>query len=61
MHITEAALKGAHIATIPYKVLMQLFKHPLTDKGIEAFLRTGILVLKHNALPLSRYRLHRFK
>jgi transaldolase len=38
MHITEAALKGAHIATIPYKVLMQLFKHPLTDKGIEAFL-----------------------
>ncbi|MDQ0218531.1 fructose-6-phosphate aldolase [Peribacillus cavernae] len=38
MHITEAALNGAHIATIPYKVLMQLFKHPLTDKGIEAFL-----------------------
>lgn len=38
MHITEAALKGAHIATIPYKVLMQLFHHPLTDKGIEAFL-----------------------
>ncbi|RRN74992.1 fructose-6-phosphate aldolase [Peribacillus simplex] len=39
MHITEAALKGAHIATIPYKVLMQLFHHPLTDKGIEAFLK----------------------
>lgn len=38
MHITEAALNGAHIATIPYKVLLQLFKHPLTDKGIEAFL-----------------------
>ena len=38
MHVTEAALNGAHIATIPYKVLMQLFNHPLTDKGIEAFL-----------------------
>ena len=34
-HITEAALAGAHIATIPFKVLKQLFKHPLTDKGIE--------------------------
>ncbi|WP_404429763.1 fructose-6-phosphate aldolase [Sutcliffiella horikoshii] len=38
MHITEAALKGAHIATVPYKVLMQLFHHPLTDQGIEKFL-----------------------
>ncbi|WP_409272518.1 fructose-6-phosphate aldolase [Neobacillus sp. SCS-31] len=39
MHVTEAALRGADIATIPYKVLMQLFNHPLTDKGIEAFLK----------------------
>ncbi|KPB05812.1 fructose-6-phosphate aldolase [Bacillus sp. CHD6a] len=38
MHITEAALKGAHIATVPYKVLLQLFHHPLTDQGIEKFL-----------------------
>lgn len=37
-HITEAALAGAHIATVPYKVIMQMFHHPLTDKGIEAFL-----------------------
>lgn len=37
-HVTEAALRGAHIATIPYKVILQLTKHPLTDKGIEAFL-----------------------
>ncbi len=36
--MTDAALHGAHIATLPYKVLVQLFKHPLTDKGIEAFL-----------------------
>ncbi|RLQ93491.1 fructose-6-phosphate aldolase [Falsibacillus albus] len=38
-HVTEAALRGAHISTIPHKVLMQLFNHPLTDKGIEAFLK----------------------
>ena len=38
-HITDAALNGAHIATIPFKVLIQLFNHPLTDKGIEAFLK----------------------
>ncbi|HSH24370.1 MAG TPA: fructose-6-phosphate aldolase [Massilibacterium sp.] len=37
-HVREAALLGAHIATIPYKVIMQLVKHPLTDKGIEQFL-----------------------
>ncbi|RPF54084.1 fructose-6-phosphate aldolase [Aquisalibacillus elongatus] len=38
MHVTEAALNGAHIATIPYKVIGQLVQHPLTDKGIEKFL-----------------------
>ncbi|WP_243387109.1 fructose-6-phosphate aldolase [Bacillus kexueae] len=37
-HVTEAALRGADIATIPYNVLLQLFKHPLTDQGIEKFL-----------------------
>jgi transaldolase len=37
-HVLEAALMGAHIATIPYKVVAQLANHPLTDKGIEAFL-----------------------
>jgi transaldolase len=37
-HVTAAALKGAHIATIPYKIIVQMFKHPLTDKGIDAFL-----------------------
>jgi transaldolase len=39
IHVTEAALRGAHIATIPYKVLIGLFHHPLTDKGIEGFLK----------------------
>ncbi|WP_017725966.1 fructose-6-phosphate aldolase [Halalkalibacterium ligniniphilum] len=38
VHVTEAALRGAHIATIPLKVIQQLSKHPLTDKGIEQFL-----------------------
>ncbi|MDJ0836268.1 MAG: fructose-6-phosphate aldolase [Acidobacteriota bacterium] len=38
LHVTEAALAGAHIATIPYKVFKQLFKHPLTDIGLEKFL-----------------------
>jgi transaldolase len=37
-HITESALRGADIATIPFKVIMQLFNHPLTDQGIEKFL-----------------------
>ncbi|WP_099159377.1 fructose-6-phosphate aldolase [Virgibacillus ndiopensis] len=38
LHVIDAALNGAHIATIPYKVLEQLVKHPLTDQGIEKFL-----------------------
>lgn len=37
-HVLDAALMGAHVATIPYKVITQLANHPLTDKGIEAFL-----------------------
>ncbi|MBM4340085.1 MAG: fructose-6-phosphate aldolase [Deltaproteobacteria bacterium] len=38
IHVLEAALIGADIATIPYKVIEQLSKHPLTDIGIEKFL-----------------------
>ena len=38
LHVIEAALAGADIATIPYKVLQQMVKHPLTDSGIERFL-----------------------
>lgn len=38
LHVTQAALAGAHCATLPYKVLMQLVKHPLTDVGLERFL-----------------------
>jgi transaldolase len=38
-HMTEAALAGAHIATVPLKVLTQMVHHPLTDKGIIQFRR----------------------
>jgi transaldolase len=37
-HCMEAAKAGAHIATVPYQVLMQMIKHPLTDIGVERFL-----------------------
>ncbi|MGA2527332.1 MAG: fructose-6-phosphate aldolase [Smithellaceae bacterium] len=37
-HVLDAALMGADIATIPFKVITQLVQHPLTDKGIELFL-----------------------
>lgn len=38
IHVIEAAKLGAHIATIPYKVIEQMIKHPMTDLGIERFL-----------------------
>ncbi|NEU30431.1 fructose-6-phosphate aldolase [bacterium LRH843] len=38
VHVNEAARRGAHIATIPFNVIQQLAKHPLTDQGIEKFL-----------------------
>jgi transaldolase len=39
LHIREAALLGAHVATMPFKVLEQLMNHPLTDIGLERFLK----------------------
>ncbi|HCC53426.1 MAG TPA: fructose-6-phosphate aldolase [Desulfobulbaceae bacterium] len=38
IHVVDAALLGAHIATIPFKVIAQLARHPLTDLGMEQFL-----------------------
>ena len=38
VHVVQAALIGAHVATVPAKVLHQLMHHPLTDKGLSAFL-----------------------
>lgn len=37
MHVTDCALAGADIATVPYNVIEQMIKHPLTDQGIEKF------------------------
>ena len=39
IHVTDAARMGAHVATIPFDVLKKMFKHPLTDIGIERFLK----------------------
>ncbi|HHV39483.1 MAG TPA: fructose-6-phosphate aldolase [Tepidimicrobium sp.] len=39
IHVIQSAKAGAHIATIPYKVFQQMLDHPLTDSGIESFLR----------------------
>lgn len=48
-HVTEAALIGAHVATLPPAILKALYKHPLTDKGLELFLadwaKTGQTIL----------------
>ncbi len=48
-HITESAKMGAHVATIPPKVIRQLYNHPLTDKGLAAFVedwkKTGQSIL----------------
>lgn len=49
MHVVDAARIGAHVATVPAKILSQMFKHPLTDKGLAAFLddwkKTGQSIL----------------
>jgi transaldolase len=39
LHVIAAARMGAHIGTMPYKVFEMLFKHPLTDRGLEGFLK----------------------
>jgi transaldolase len=38
-HVIESALAGAHVGTMPFKVMDMLFNHPLTDKGLEQFLK----------------------
>ena len=49
MHVVEAAKIGAHVGTVPPAVLRQMFQHPLTDKGLAAFLadwaKTGQSIL----------------
>lgn len=39
IHVLNAAKAGSHIATIPYKIFLQMIDHPLTDKGIDRFIK----------------------
>ncbi len=39
LHVSQAAIAGAHIGTLPFKVLDMMFNHPLTDRGLEQFLK----------------------
>jgi transaldolase len=48
IHILDAAMMGANISTIPYKVMQQLTHHPLTDKGIAQFLKDAEKIPKAN-------------
>ena len=51
IHVTDCALAGADIATVPYKVIEQMTKHPLTDQGIEMCIRDSNTTARH--LPAS--------
>ena len=48
VHVTECALAGADIATVPYKVLVQMIHHPLTDAGIEKFRKDYLSAIGEN-------------
>jgi transaldolase len=48
-HVTAAAIAGAHIGTMPFKVLDSLFNHPLTDKGLDQFLKDWGKVFQETA------------
>jgi transaldolase len=52
LHVVDAALAGAHIATMPFKVLEMLFNHPLTDKGLAQFQSDWAKVFEHS--PAAR-------
>ena len=54
MHVIEAARAGAHIATLPYKVMDMLFNHPLTDKGLEQFLSDYAKAFQETAAAARR-------
>ncbi len=53
LHIIAAAKAGADIATVPYKVLLQSTQHPLTDKGIEMFLKDWEKFQKTGDMPVA--------
>jgi transaldolase len=51
MHVIESAKAGAHVGTMPFKVLDMLFNHPLTDNGLAQFLKDYSKVAKEAAVP----------
>ena len=57
IHVTDCALAGADIATVPYKVIEQMLHHPLTDAGIEKFKADYIKVFGEYFCRSARYRL----
>jgi transaldolase len=54
MHVLESARLGADVATIPYKIFMQLFRHPLTDVGVELFNKDWAKVLERRKAHVRR-------
>jgi len=54
MHVLEAARLGADVSTIPYKIFQQLFKHPLTDVGVELFNRDWAKVQERRKANVRR-------
>ena len=51
LHVVDSALAGAHIATMPFKVLDMLFNHPLTDIGLERFQKDWAKVFQATPAP----------
>ena len=49
-HVIDAALAGAHVATIPPSVIESMVKHPLTDAGIKKFWKIGLKFLKNKKI-----------
>jgi transaldolase len=54
MHVIAAAKLGADVATMPYKIFQQLFRHPLTDVGIELFNRDWAKVMEKRKAHVRR-------
>ena len=50
-HVIDSALAGAHIGTMPFKVLDMLFNHPLTDKGLDQFLKDWAKAFQDKPTP----------
>ena len=51
LHVVDAAMAGAHVGTMPFKVLELMFKHPLTDRGLEQFLKDWEKVKSQTLAP----------